>query len=208
MEMQRIRGKNDGSSRRTEDQYERIGADDADRRADDDYERFGKDTHESKHDEDDGHQPTRTHVEPSAEDTWHDDEKAVGLREAGSGTGHSKNKKYISVLSAFMIMTTWSTSSSNVLYPYTFGVLGVVGGPLLMLVAFFIQWKATRWTVQAARATHAETFGALGEALVWLFHFFIVMMMKYMMALTRISFLPFEYVVLPTSAWTHGQSLI
>mmetsp|Transcript_16449 Transcript_16449/g.42192 ORF Transcript_16449/g.42192 Transcript_16449/m.42192 type:complete len:473 (+) Transcript_16449:93-1511(+) len=74
-------------------------------------------------------------------------------------------KHHISLLSAFMMLTTWSTSSSNVLYPFTFGVLGVVGGPLLMLAAFFVNWRCTRWTVEAARASNSDTFGALGQAL-------------------------------------------
>ena len=98
------------------------------------------------------------HVEPSQSDVWGD---------AGDPSG--SQRKYISVLSAFMLLTTWSTSSSNVLYPYTFGILGVAGGPLFMFLAFFVQWRATRWTVQAARATNAQTFGALGETLVRLF---------------------------------------
>ena len=65
-----------------------------------------------------------------------------------------------------MILTTWSTSSSNVLYPYCFGVLGAFFGPLLMLLAFFVSWKITKWTVQAAIATRSETFGDLGSALL------------------------------------------
>ena len=71
----------------------------------------------------------------------------------------------ISTLSAFMMLTTWSTSSSNVLYPFCFGVLGTVGGPLMMLATFFISWKVTRWTVEAALLTESETFGELGFAL-------------------------------------------
>ena len=59
-------------------------------------------------------------------------------------------RPHISLLSAFMMLTTWSTSSSNVLYAFTFGVLGVLGGPMLMLGAFLINWHATRWTVEAA----------------------------------------------------------
>ena len=39
---------------------------------------------------------------------------------------------------AAVLLMTWSTSSSNVMYPWTFGVLGVIGGPLLMLAAFAI----------------------------------------------------------------------
>ena len=97
------------------------------------------------------------HVEPDANDVWADGD--------GGGDETRPRKKYISLLSAFMLLTTWSTSSSNVLYPYTFGVLGVVGGPLFMLVAFLVNWTATRWTVRAARATNSQTFGALGEAL-------------------------------------------
>ena len=65
-----------------------------------------------------------------------------------------------------MILTTWSTSSSNILYPYCFGVLGAFFGPLLMLLAFFVSWKITKWTVQAAIATRSETFGDLGSALL------------------------------------------
>jgi hypothetical protein len=82
--------------------------------------------------------------------------------------------RHISVLSAFMILTTWSTSSSNVLYPFCFGVLGALGGPLAMLVTFFISWRVTRWTIEAALATGADSFPDLGAALAgargrWLF---------------------------------------
>ena len=79
--------------------------------------------------------------------------------------GVEQRHQHISVLSAFMMLTTWSTSSSNVLYPFCFGVLGTVGGPLLMLTTFYISWTATRWTVEAALQTGADTFGALGLAL-------------------------------------------
>ena len=79
--------------------------------------------------------------------------------------GPSSPSRHISVFSAWMMLTTWSTSSSNVLYPNVFGVLGVVGGPLMMLGAFFINWKITHWTVTAALETRAETFGDLGFAL-------------------------------------------
>lgn len=78
----------------------------------------------------------------------------------------TKPTKHISLLSAFMILTTWSTSSSNVLYPYCFGVLGAVSGPIFMLVAFFVSWKITKWTVEAAILTGANTFGDLGNALL------------------------------------------
>ena len=93
-----------------------------------------------------------------------DDDRAATGRD-GSGPATSSGK-HISLLSAGMLLTTWSTSSSNVLYPYTFGVLGVVGGPLMMFVAFYINWKSTRWCVAAARATRSETFGDLGAALL------------------------------------------
>ena len=94
-----------------------------------------------------------------------DDDHAPPTGRDGSGPATSSGK-HISLLSAGMLLTTWSTSSSNVLYPYTFGVLGVVGGPLMMFVAFYINWKSTRWCVAAARATRSETFGDLGAALL------------------------------------------
>ena len=58
-----------------------------------------------------------------------------------------------------------SPHTTSVMYPWTYGVLGVVGGPLLMGAAFLINWQCTRWTIQAARATHSTTLGGLGEAL-------------------------------------------
>ena len=86
--------------------------------------------------------------------------------ESDPTTSSKNDKRTISLLSAFMILTTWSTSSSNVLFPYTFGVLGVVFGPLLMSLAFLASWKMTRLTVQAARATRSSTFGDLGSNLL------------------------------------------
>lgn len=71
----------------------------------------------------------------------------------------------ISAISAAVLLMTWSTSSSNVMYPWTFGVLGAYGGPLLMLVAFSINWYCTRWTIKVARATDARTLGDVGEFL-------------------------------------------
>ena len=94
-----------------------------------------------------------------------DDDRAPPTGRDG-GVPATSSGKHISLLSAGMLLTTWSTSSSNVLYPYTFGVLGVVGGPLMMFVAFYINWKSTRWCVAAARATRSETFGDLGAALL------------------------------------------
>ena len=90
---------------------------------------------------------------------------SVGDAAEPSPTATRTPTRYISLLSAFMILTTWSTSSSNVLYPYCFGVLGAVTGPLFMFLAFFVSWKITRFTVQAALATRATTFGDLGYAL-------------------------------------------
>lgn len=77
-----------------------------------------------------------------------------------------EEREYISLMSAFMMLTTWSTSSSNVLFPWCYGVLGLAGGPIFMLLSFFVNWTATRWTVDAAVATGSETFGDLGEALI------------------------------------------
>ena len=77
-------------------------------------------------------------------------------QEGGSG---------LSPLDATALLCTWSTSSSNVMYPFTFGVLGVAGGPALMLVAFAVNGQCTRWTVRAARRTGARTLGDLGDHL-------------------------------------------
>eukprot|EP00750_Incisomonas_marina_P025428 INCI542.1.p1 GENE.INCI542.1~~INCI542.1.p1 ORF type:complete len:463 (+),score=53.71 INCI542.1:237-1625(+) len=101
------------------------------------------------------------HIEPEADQLWGDSDATNKT----TSNKKQKEKRHISLLSAYMLLTTWSTSSSNVLYPFTFGVLGVVGGPIFMILAFLISWQTTRWTVQAARAVHAETFGALGESL-------------------------------------------
>ena len=51
------------------------------------------------------------------------------------------DSKGISVMSASVLLMTWSTSSSNVMYPWTYGVLGVLGGPMLMGAAFLINWQ-------------------------------------------------------------------
>lgn len=102
----------------------------------------------------------KLHQEPSAGEVWAQEDQDNNSR------SHSNAPKRISLVSAYMILTTWSTSSSNVLYPYTFGVLGVAGGPLLMLIAFFVSWATTRWTIDAARMTGSETFGELGHALL------------------------------------------
>jgi hypothetical protein len=81
------------------------------------------------------------------------------------GNKASSGENDLSLLDATALLCTWSTSSSNVMYPFVFGVLGVVGGPLIMIIAFAINWQCTRWTVQAARSTGARTLGDLGNHL-------------------------------------------
>ena len=114
-----------------------------------------------------GTETTEVELEEDGLDRVHNENSNVvdeSLKTESQNQGESQ-KKYASLLSVFMILTTWSTSSSNVLYPFTFGVLGVVGGPILMLLAFAIAYTATIWTVRSARAVGAKTFGELGFAL-------------------------------------------
>jgi len=79
----------------------------------------------------------------------------------GDDHGQIKTSK----ISAAMLLMTWSTSSSNVMYPWTYGVLGVVFGPMAMLFTFSISYFCTLWTIKAARATNSKTLGELGEKL-------------------------------------------
>jgi len=70
-----------------------------------------------------------------------------------------------SKISAAMLLMTWSTSSSNVMYPWTFGVLGVIFGPLSMFFAFAVNYICTIWTIEAALRTGSKTLGELGQNL-------------------------------------------
>jgi hypothetical protein len=85
-------------------------------------------------------------------------------RPSSDGSNH-KADCTLSLLDATALLCTWSTSSSNVMYPFVFGVLGVGGGPALMFAAFAVNWQCTRWTVRAARLTGARTLGDLGDHL-------------------------------------------
>lgn len=71
----------------------------------------------------------------------------------------------MTVVDATILLCTWSTSSSNVMYPWTFGILGLIGGPLMMLFVFSINWLCTRFVIHATRKTNAQTFGELGDYL-------------------------------------------
>ena len=68
----------------------------------------------------------------------------------------------MSMRSAAAVLMTWSTSSSNVMYPWTFGVLGVGVGPLLMVCVFFATYRATSMVVEAALECRAVTLGDVG----------------------------------------------
>jgi len=71
----------------------------------------------------------------------------------------------LSKWSAAILLMTWSTSSSNVMYPWTFGVLGVILGPILMLLVFGVSLRSTLWIVAAARHHESKTLGDLGESM-------------------------------------------
>lgn len=71
----------------------------------------------------------------------------------------------MSMGSAAAVLMTWSTSSSNVMYPYCFGVLGVGLGPALMLLVFAASFRATRLVVDAALECGARTLGDVGAHL-------------------------------------------
>ena len=71
----------------------------------------------------------------------------------------------LSTLGATAVLASWSTASSNVMYPWAYGVLGVGFGPV---VGLLVQGTATWVTIRVVRRARAEgcaTFGELGARL-------------------------------------------
>lgn len=71
----------------------------------------------------------------------------------------------LSLFATTAILCTWSTTSSNVMYPYCYATLGLVLGPLLMMLTQAIMCGTAVVVVEAAHAAGATTLGELGFAL-------------------------------------------
>lgn len=76
-----------------------------------------------------------------------------------------KGPAKLSLFATTAILCTWSTTSSNVMYPFCFATLGLVLGPLLMLLTQAIMCGTAVVVVEAAQASGATTLGELGFAL-------------------------------------------
>ena len=71
----------------------------------------------------------------------------------------------VSWIGASLILATFSTTSSNVMYPSCYGTLGYVLGPLLMVVVQGLGLLTSLRAIDAALEHNCATFGDLGEAL-------------------------------------------
>lgn len=69
------------------------------------------------------------------------------------------------VLGATAILATFSTTSSNVMYPWTYGRLGAVLGPLLGLSLQTLMCAIALLVARLAVELRCSTFGELGEAI-------------------------------------------
>ena len=83
-----------------------------------------------------------------------------GLLKKGGGTERQQHK--LSTIGATALLCTWSTASSNLMMPWTFGQLGLVAAPLLMLVIQGLALLVTLDMVHAAIQTKAATSADLG----------------------------------------------
>ena len=70
-----------------------------------------------------------------------------------------------SLLGATMILATFSTTSSNIMYPACYGTLGVVLGPLLGLAVQGLMCALSLYAIEIAIVAKARTLGDLGRAL-------------------------------------------
>ena len=66
----------------------------------------------------------------------------------------------LSTLGATAVLASWSTASSNVMYPWAYGVLGVGFGPV---VGLLVQGTATWVTIRVVRRARAEGCATFGE---------------------------------------------
>ena len=71
----------------------------------------------------------------------------------------------LSLFATTAILCTWSTTSSNVMYPFCYATLGLVLGPLLMMLTQAVMCGTAVVVVEAAQASGATTLGELGFAL-------------------------------------------
>lgn len=71
----------------------------------------------------------------------------------------------ISVLTATAVLGTFSTTSSNVLYPWTYGKLGIGLGPLLGFGLQGVMLLIALLVSRIAVELRCSTFGELGEAI-------------------------------------------
>jgi len=90
----------------------------------------------------------------------------AGSPEGGRGGQSASEEEHgLGMVSAAMLLMTWSTSSSNVMYPWTFGILGLMTGPIFMLMAFACNYMATQYVIAYTLETKAKTLGELGRHL-------------------------------------------
>ena len=74
-------------------------------------------------------------------------------------------KRGTSVLGAAMIMASFSTASSNIMYPFIYGTLGVVVGPLLGVLVQGLVCALSIHALEVAVAAECSTLGQLGHVL-------------------------------------------
>ncbi len=73
--------------------------------------------------------------------------------------------RHTSALGAAMILSTFSTTSSNIMYPSTYARLGLVFGPVLGVTLQFLMCVLALRVMRVAVACRCETFSDLGYAL-------------------------------------------
>ena len=70
-----------------------------------------------------------------------------------------------SLLGATMLLATFSTTSSNVMYPSCYGTLGSLLGPLVAVVLQSLMCALAYHTLGVAVALECKTLGELGQKL-------------------------------------------
>ena len=78
---------------------------------------------------------------------------------------HAGDGGVYGVAGATMMLTCWSTAAANILYPWAFGVTGIVLGPALQLCVQGLTTFLTVLLCDAARRAGARTLAETGHAL-------------------------------------------
>ena len=79
--------------------------------------------------------------------------------------GYGAEPRRTSLFAATCLLATFSTTSSNVMYPFTYGQLGTVGGPLFGVMLQGAMCALAILTCRIAHRLRCQTFGELGRAL-------------------------------------------